>query len=334
MNIYLSNGYLNIEPIAQHPSWLKVLIGGRQIGKTFNTLHYHLEHNIQHLLLRRTTEELELIQSTGLSPYSAFMPEYQTGIFKQGKLLTIRDYDENGPKEQRGLVMSLSQIAHIRGFNASFISSMIFDEFIPEPGVRVLKTEGDALLNAYTTINGNRELSGDPPLTLWLLANSNRIDSPILEALGLTDDIIRMRSKHLETFEREGVLIVQPESREVMERRKETALLKTINSGSEFYGMAVDNKFAYDESPLIKSQNIKYLKPLFGYAPLYAWEGSNNIYFCRMTHKKDIYKGTKWDKERLRSDYGWIIRAYAEGLVTFADLHLLSVFKALFDIDF
>ena len=33
MNIYLDNGYLNAAELAADPSWLKVIIGARQIGK-------------------------------------------------------------------------------------------------------------------------------------------------------------------------------------------------------------------------------------------------------------------------------------------------------------
>ena len=96
---------------------------------------------------------------------------------------------------QRGIATSLSEIAHIRGFIGSGFSDLVFDEFIPEKGVVTRRTEGDAFLNAYTTINGNRELAGAPPLRAWLLANTNNIKSPVLDALNLTDDILWMRRK-------------------------------------------------------------------------------------------------------------------------------------------
>lgn len=336
MNLYNNEGYLNIEAIAEHGSWLKVIIGARQIGKTYGTLLYHLQHNIPHILLRRTTEELDMITGPETNPYKVFEPEYRTAIFKSGKFLSINDYDAEGAKllPARGMVLSLAQIAHIRGFSGSQYESIIFDEFIPEKHIHKFRSEGDALLNAYTTINGNRELQGRPPCRLWLLANSNDINNSILESLNLTDEVIKMRGKGREYSEKDGVLIVQPAASRISQMRKETALMKVINRNSEFYGMAIDNDFSYDKSPLISAQSTKHLQPLFAYPPLYAWEGSNIIYICRQQHKKNVYGITAWDKERIRSDYLWIVRAYAAGLLAFSDMRLLALFRQLFKIDF
>ena len=336
MELYNELGYLNIPEIAAHDSWLKVIIGARQIGKTYGTLLYHLQHDIPHILLRRTTDELAMIQGAELNPYKAFEPEYHTAIFKSGKFLTVNDYDESGTKlmPNRGLVLSLAQIAHIRGFNGSDYESIIFDEFIPEKHIHKFKSEGDALLNAYTTVNGNRELQGRPPCTLWLLANSNDINNSILESLNLTDDVLKMRAKGWEYLQHDGIIIVQPSSQRILSQRKDTALMRLIDKKSEFYGMAINNDFSYDASPLISSRSTKHLTPLFGYPPLYAWEGSDIIYVCRNPHDKNIYNTTAWDKETLRADYIWMLRAYAAGLVQFADLRLLALFKNLFDLDF
>lgn len=339
MNIYQSNGYLNIRPIAADPSWLKVIIGARQVGKTYNTLLYYLEERAPFILLRRTTEELDMIQSAELNPFKAFEPAgYNVGIYKRGKLLTINDYNSEEPEkpqDPRGLVLSLPQIAHIRGFSGSGYNAMVFDEFIPEKGVRVLKSEGAALLNAYVTINGNRELENRPPLTLWLLANSNDLNSPILEALNLTDDIITMRVKGLEVLQKPGVIIVQPFSKGVIDRRKDTALMKQISKESEFYGMAINNEFSYNRSPLVKNQSIKGYKPLFSYDnKIYAWEGPNQIYICKAPHKVSKYGNSEFDRASLATDFFWIRRAYDCGLVNFSDHRMLILFQWLFDIDY
>ena len=335
MNIYDDNGYLNIEAIAAHPSWLKVIIGARQIGKTYGTLHYHLQHDIPHILLRRTTEELDMITGAETNPYKVFEPEYHTAIFKAGKFLTINDYNDSGKiMPARGLVLSLAQISHIRGFSGAAYQSIIFDEFIPEKHVHKFRSEGDALLNAYTTINGNRELQGKAPCMMWLLANSNDINNSILEALNLTDDVIYMRSRGWEYLAKDGALIIQPRSSRIAEQRKDTALMKIIDKKGEFYGMAIDNDFSYDKTQLISSCSTKHMTPLFGLPPLYAWEGSNNIYICRQHHNKNIYGSTAWDKEKIRADYLWIVRAYAAGLITFSDARLLAMFKNLYKLDF
>ena len=336
MKIYNEQGYLYVDDIAKHNSWLKVLIGARQIGKTYNVLKYHLDNNIPFIFLRRTTEELNLIGgSAELNPFKPFEPEYKIGLFKTGKYWTVNHYTEEGKSEAVGLALSLAQIAHIRGFNGSNYASIIYDEFIPEKSVVTRKTEGDALLNAYTTINGNRELNGAPPCTLWLLANSNNINSPVLEAFELTDDVIKARAKGIEIYYDEGAIIVQPRSRAVLDKRKDTALMKRVNKKSTFYGMAIENDFSYDRSPLVQNLSIKHMTPLFSYGGfLYAWENDTGVYICRAYHNKDAYTSDSWSVEKMRSNYLWLIRYYAEGLVLFSDLHMITMFKQVFSISF
>ena len=155
--------------------------------------------------MRRTVEEVQFLGiNTEVNPFKVFEPEHEISMDRAGKILNI---SEDG--EIIGICLGLPTVATIRGFSASRFTDIIFDEFIPEKHVIQRKTEGDALLNAYTTINGNRELEGRPPVRLWLLANSNNINSPILTALGLVDPILRMREKGQEVFQKDGVLIAQ-----------------------------------------------------------------------------------------------------------------------------
>ena len=172
-NLYTPEGWLNISYLGRQPVWLIVIIGKRQVGKTYGVLQYMLDNDLYHILLRRTTAEIDTISSTpDLNPFKVFEPKYHVGLFKKGRFCEIKNYftDPDGAIEQgkqRGIATSLSQIASIRGFNGSAFTDLVFDEFIPEKGVVTRKTEGDAFLNAYTTINGNRELSGMPPLRCW-----------------------------------------------------------------------------------------------------------------------------------------------------------------------
>ena len=326
-----------MDEIARHPAPFKVFIGGRQIGKTFNVLLYHLDNDIPFVLMRRTIEELDTLTHPKFNPFLKINlnTDYNIQVFKEGKFYSAYDVDQEGIKTDklRCMIVALPQLAK-RGFDGSTFTSIIFDEFIPEIGVRVLRSEDENLLNAYTTIDGNREIEGEAPCALWLLANSNRIDSPILEAFNLTDTVLKMKARGLEVAEYGKAIIIRPKSRKIMEQRKQTALMQHISHDSEFYQMSIENEFAYDQSPLIKNINIKYYRPLFSYGNLYAWESEKYIYICKAHHKTERYNNSNFDREQLRQNYAWIVRAYAAGLVFFSDLHLLSIFKWLFDIDF
>ena len=338
-NIYDENGYINVPWIASRPTWLKVIIGARQVGKTYGTLKYHLDNNKPFILLRRTTEELDFISSSPeLDPFLPFLPEYRTRIVKQAKSCMIKDYDTAGkiiPESFRGMALSLPQIAHIRGFNGSLYDSIVFDEAIPEKGVIVRKTEGESLLNGYTTINGNRELQGLPPTTLWLLANTNNINSSILESLNLSTTIIRMRTKGLEYMEYNGVSIFQGMSTRITEQRKNTALAKQINPDSAFARMAYSNEWSYDTSPLVKPRSLKGMTPLCSYAGyLYIWEDQAGIYICSAKHDAAPYKDDGFSTAQFTSDYAWLEPYYAGALITFSDELILARFKQLFNIDY
>lgn len=336
-DLYHDNGYINVPAIAERPTWLKVLIGARQVGKTYGTLKYYLQARQPFILLRRTTDELRFIgNNSELDPFKKFEPEYKTRLFPSGGSYTIADYDDKGmiPGSQRGIALSLPQISHVRGFDGSAFKAIIFDEAIPEKGVRVLSSEGDSLLNAYTTINGNRELEGEPPITLWLLCNTNNINSRILDALNLTDDIIAMRAKGQEYIEKNGVSIFQGMSTAVVEKRKQTALARQISAESEFAGMAFDNAWSYDDSPLIKQRSIKGMTPVCSYKDMYIWEDAAGIYICRAQHKVERYKAGKYETEQFIGNYRWLKAWYAERLISFSDLKLITLFKQLFDLDY
>ena len=151
MQLYLENGYLNIEEIARHPSWLKVIIGARQIGKTYGTLLYHLQHTIPHILLRRTTDELDMITGAETNPYKVFEPEYHTAIFKAGKFLSINDYDENGAKLLPARGISFEEIPRMSEISAGNVRKLIdageldkVRELVPETTYEVIQRRSRA----------------------------------------------------------------------------------------------------------------------------------------------------------------------------------------------
>ena len=349
-DLYLPEGWLNYDYIINkyiitQKAWLVIILGKRQVGKTYGALRSMLKWDLQHVLLRRTTAELDLITaSPDLNPYKAFEPEYRVGLFKQNKkLCRICDWlpgDEGKaiPGDQRGIATSLAEIAHMRGFSGRAFTDLVFDEFIPEKGVITRKTEGDSFLNAYTTINGNRELEGLPPLRAWLLANTNRIDSPILDALHVTDDILYMRRKGIEELlTNEGYYILQPISQKVTELRSETALMRAISKKSDFYKMAMENEFSYDDSPYIKNIPIKHLQPAFSYDDkLFCWEKPGGYYICRAKFKSvnaPKYSASRTDRERLAMEFAWMKPYYYAGCILFSDLGMISMFKQIFDIN-
>lgn len=333
-SIYTADGWLDVPALAARGCWLNVITGPRQVGKTYGTLQYLIEQEQPFILMRRTVEEVQFLGiNQAVNPFAVFQPEHDITMDRAGKILNIKENDNI-----IGICLGLPTVATIRGFSASRFTDIVFDEFIPEKHVIQRKTEGDALLNAYTTINGNRELNGLPPVRLWLLANSNNINSPILTALGLVDPILNMRERNKEVYERNGVLIVQPKADRIIQQRRETAMMKHLQktgSAQRFTGMALENEFSYNDQTLVGKMPLAGLRPLCGIGPLYFWQRADGfLYVCRAPHKTEIYKDTEYMRESFRDDYWWFFDQYRAAQIKFADLHLLEMFKNIFNINF
>lgn len=264
MGLYLNSGYLNQKYIYEQAKKINaafiIELGARQVGKTYGTLQLALQKKSPFILMRRTKNEADFISQGAVNPFLALgetdivtkkQSEYTGGIFKD--------------EDQIGLIMSLNSVAKIRGFYGGIYTDLIYDEFIPENHVVKIRNEGDAFLNAIVTISGNRELEGKPPLLTWLLSNSNNISSPILAALNLTEKIESMINKGQEfsALPERGVIIVIPKSDKILSKRRENAIVKAAGTESQFYQMAFENKFSYNDPENVKMKPLKEFRPLF-----------------------------------------------------------------------
>ena len=300
LDLYTGDGWVNIPAIASLGCWCNIIIGKRQVGKTFGTLKYMLDENRYFLYMRRTVNELQAVAADpDLNPFNALQAVgYDVGIRKTGKIsYAIGDVEyedeedaDGNPKwhikQRRAMGLALPSIAGIRGFNGSAFSDLVFDEFIPERIVAKRKAEGEALLNAYVTVCGNRELEGQPPLRMWLLANAFDISSPILEQLGCTDLVAKMsRSGREWVMTDSGVFVAMPHSDRVTDKRRQTALMKHLAGQGDFYKMAMENQFVYNNLENVRPRSLKGMVPLFAYSGLFVYQmDATHYYVCESPH--------------------------------------------------
>lgn len=342
--IYTTEGWLDIEYIASLECWLNVIIGPRQVGKTYGTIKYLLDHDIYHMYMRRTADELDVItEDPDLNPYRDMENEgYQTALIRQGKGWIVGDWEPDPEKEdvvkivkRRGIGMPLSRIAKIRGFSGQQYTDVVLDEFIPEKMVVTRKAEGDAFKNALITISGNRVDKGMKPLRVWMLANSNDLFSPIMLAMNLITIVEEMGRRNEEIRVTDsGVCVVLPKSQNIIERRMRDPMLKHLNDNSSMARMAFSNDFAYNSRDFIKPKNIKGWKPYFRTYTFYVWENGEAFYVCQSKHSKGKEHGDSRD-ERIRCgmEYPWVQLYYRLGKFTFSDATTLYRFKEYFSID-
>jgi hypothetical protein len=318
--LYLDNGFLNIPYIDKVATSnycpFRFIIGKRQVGKTYGTLQYMINEERQHILMRRTKPEMEFLVPEENNPYRKFEQSISfvnSTPYTMRIIKTIDDVDGGVIDRIVGMVCSLSTVAKIRGFDGSVYSDLVYDEFIPESHIVRIRNEGDAFLNAYVSISGNRELEGKEPLRAWLLANTNNINSPILESFGIIDVVADMvRTKKEECILRDrGIYILIPQSEVISTKRSQTALYKAVGVKSQFAAMSLGAEFAYNDMSGVGNVDIKQYKPIFiiktysGDVLAYVHKNGGSIYFTDIVsvNTRNIYDRTDAARRRLLLQY-------------------------------
>lgn len=342
INLYTPEGWLNINNIVSLKPWLIVIIGKRQIGKTYGVTKYLFEQNKKFLYLRRTEKELELISDNDdLNPFLALKSAgYVTTMEKRGKHgYIVGDYElgEDGKRHVttvRADAFNLLTLAQMRGFDGSAYEDMVLDEFIPINFITVRQAEGDAVSDIYTTVNGNRELFGKPPLRLWLLANANNIRNPVLSSLDLVSIVERLQRSKDEYYYKDGIFVAMPDSEVIGRKREQTALMKHLSrKGGKYYQMAQQNVFAYNDLHKVKSLSIKGMVPLLCIDNLAIYIHTNAVYVSNIpAFGMKRYSTTKEDLIKLQKNYPEIRQLYLQGLVYFETAALMPIFEEYFGI--
>ena len=333
MNIYLKNGYIDIEKILRLDQPFNFIVGGRGTGKTYGALKSAYESDTRIMLMRRTQAQCDLVNKPEFNPYKAI----NTDIGSNVTVKSISKYNsklvEETEESERlvGYTCALSTISNMRGFDASDVKLLIYDEFIPEKHERSLKNEGSAFLNAYETINRNRELKGDKPLQVLCLANAFNIANPIFLELGLVGKSEKMRQSGQEIYinRERGIVLVLLQHSSISNAKADTALYK-ISAGS-FSKFALSNDFVYNNNENIKSKPLKEFKLLCTVGEIHVYKHKSKREYYVSEHRTGTAPEFTSDEvglNRFRKNYGLILySAYMRNKVTFETMLAKSLFE-------
>lgn len=294
-----------------------------------------LRRDYYFMMLRRTADEMKFITVDVNNPFEKL--PYNIKIESESKytaqIKRIETDGETVNDRRIGTVTALSTIAKIRGFDGSRYTQLVYDEAIPETHVIKLRHEGDAFLNAYTTISGNREIEGLPPLRAWILANSNDIGAPILQAIGIGDVVERMSysAQEIAVLEKRGIMIILPASEHITELRSQTALYRAIGTDSDFSKMSLQNEFSYNDRSDVCRVDLKQYKPIVRVDDLFViWEHKSveKIYVSTVgaTPTRDRYSNDEQGRKRFRNDWPNTRALYMTGCVQFQTVAVKSLF--------
>ena len=324
MQLFNDKGYVNIPYLYSRPLFMQLVTGGRGTGKTYGALKMALKDNIKFIYLRRTQTVVDILSTPERSPIRVVCRDLNIQIrpFSIDKYTTgFFPYQINGADKAIpdgpcvGYMAALSTFSNLRGFDASDVDLIIYDEFIQEKHEKRMKGEYEALLNAYETVNRNRELQGRPAVKLLCLSNANDIVNPLFVGLDLVNRAIRMKNKGLNVYEdmQRGIGLYFTDGSPISSAKADTALYK-LTAGSSFADMALSNDFSHDKtSTLIHTRNLKELTPIvaIGELCIYKIKGSEFIYAStHVSGNPETYLFTSGDAKRLRHRYAWITLAY------------------------
>lgn len=331
--------------------YFNLFLGGRGCGKTYGALlgayDDYLTHGKKFYFLRRTDEERKLAEL--FNPFSKINQDHNTHVLTApiGKKVTGFYIGEIGDEgdwvpggEPIGYMLSLSTMGSVRGLGLDDgkVDKLIYDEFIPEPHVRLLKMEGDAFFNAYETLNRNRELEGKDPIYCYLLANANKIDNPIFKSMGLVsraERMVRRKEKDLWIPERGLALHFLQDAEFTRDKKK--GVLARLTEGSDYATMAYDNDFAYNDFTSIRRLDLKGMTPWIAVGDAHVWRQKGGPKFYASYHDGSFaYRyaaDSQPDKMLAKGRHaGTFRRAYAEGLITFESFELKSRLLDFFDV--
>ena len=340
-DLYLENGYVNMARIIETDVPFIFVVGGRGTGKTYGALQYMLQQDKIFMLMRRTQTQIDMIKDEDFSPFKVFedrniivknINKNITGIY-EGIYddATMLNSVSGAPI---GYLCALSTISNIRGFSAENIEYIVYDEFIGEKHERALKDEANAFLNAYETINRNRELKGLKPVKMIALANSNNLVNPIFMQLKLVTIVERMKEKGNEVYinKEKGFAIFMLNETEITRAKEQTALYK-LSGDSEFSRMSLKNDFSSEEKALIGSRNLKDFKPVCFVGEIAIYQKDRQYYvtdFRKGSAKS--YEATTMDLKRFKRDQYRLWLAYLNNRMLFESYFMQTLFERYFGI--
>lgn len=330
--IYLESGYLNIHELLSRSLPFNFAVGGRGTGKTYGSLCECIDSKRTFLFIRRTQSQADIITRPEFSPFKRICEDRGlkitcSPVTKYNSAFYYYKENEDGKLipdgKPLGYSAALSTFSNIRGFDASDVDLMIFDEFIPERHERPIKNEFEALMNCYETVNRNRELQGKAPVQLLCLANSNDVANPVFIGFNLVKKATDMLDRGREVYQdnKRGICLYMLQKSPISEEKRNTVLYRATE-GTRFAEMALDNRFAFNDMGHVGSRPIKEYTPVCVISKICIYRHkSNGTYYVSMhtAGSPPTYSDSEADIQRFRRRYGWLWEAYMKEKITFEE---------------
>lgn len=333
-NLYIPSGYVNIKGILEMGYPFNFIWGGRGTGKTYGALKTAIEDHKIFMYTRSKQVQTDMVNQPEFSPFKKLNSDNDWNIqsfslTKYNSAFYHAIVDENGKNKPDGLPLgytsALSTIANLRGFDASDVTLWIYDEFIPEKTEKPVKNACFAFLNAYETMNRNREIQGKPPIQCLLFSNSENLSCDIFARLGLIRKVSDMTKNHKDRWydRKKGIALFNLTDSPISQEKKKTSLYNMVGEDSDFYKMSIENDFYAEDYSDISPQNLKQYAPLVTIGELTIYDHKSGEYLYITKHRSgspETYTLTDRDITAFKRAYNWVWESYIDGYVKFEDI--------------
>lgn len=329
-NIYLSSGYLDTPFLRSRKVPFNFIVGNRGCGKTYGFLEDCIKNNLGFMYVRRLQVQIDVISTPEYNPFKKLNTDHGWSIGARTLAKNTAGFYEMAEDEKgsfspvgapKGYAVALSTFANLRGFDASDVDVIIYDEFIPEKHEKKIRGEGEALLNLYETVNRNREIEGQDPVQLWCLANSNDLANEIflyLNLVSITESMQRSGQEYTYIKDRGIGLYILKDS-PIAKKKEQTALYR-MTAGTDFSQMALKNEFTAEDKSHTAHRNLKEYKPVVtvGEITIYKHKSKNEYYCC--SHRLGscpVYGGGDVERKRFQRAYHRLWCEYMQNKIYF-----------------
>jgi len=331
---YTKEGYIDVEKTLQKDSSTFIfMVGARGIGKTFGFLKHLIDHEMKFIYMRRTQTQIDMIKSDELNPLKALRTELGdayafimkrvnkniTGVYRAAK---GEDGIERAYGEPVGYMLALSTVSNIRGFDASDVDILLYDEFISERHEKPIQSEGTAFLNAIETIGRNRELKGRKPLRVICLSNSSNLANPIFTELKLitaAEKMLQKRQDWKKLPDRDLSIYILHDS-PISKAKAQTSLYRLAGEDSDFSQMSLKNDFNKEFFGQVKSMTLTEYKPVVEVGEIVIYKHKSALRWYVTDHLSghpEKYDASDVELKRFANDYYFLKTAYLNRHVFF-----------------
>ena len=307
------------------------VVGGRGIGKTYSTSSFMAlgEGRGRFLYVRNYETQIDTAATEQGNPFRKISADSGHNIYLKKKKNFAVIYDDD---DQIGMATHASRYISLKGMDLSWVDYIFFDEFIEDRALQF--DQGEAIKSIQETCNRNRELEGRPPVYMFMMSNSERLNNPALRTFGLIPVIEGMLKSGQTEWNSKTVHLELPKSM-ISELKRDTALYQSLDDNDSYKKMALDNDFANESFYAIKKKNINEYVPFLNIDELYIYRHkSNGTYYVSTVPASHIKKITTRDNLMLfKAQYSAIFKILiAKDTIFFESFTVKSQFENILNI--